>query len=50
MNCEIYFVRDRDQRCGKGCYLNWTKYGQKIPKYQICICTKKNYLLKINDR
>ena len=46
MNCEVFFVKDRDKRCGKGCYLNWTKFGEKVPVYQICECTKKNLFTK----
>lgn len=48
MICEVFFVRDRDQRCSRSCIRNWTKFGQKPPVYQICECNKNNLCFKNN--
>ena len=42
----VYFIKNRDKRCGRNCIINWTKYNQKIPVYQICECNKNNILTK----
>ena len=39
-------IKNRDKRCSRGCIINWTKYNQKPPKYQICECNKNNLLIK----
>lgn len=39
-------IKNRDKRCGRNCIINWTKYGQKVPKYQICECNKNNLFIK----
>ena len=33
-------IMNFDTRCSRGCYKNWTKFGQKVPNYQICECNK----------
>jgi hypothetical protein len=45
-NRPLTMIKDRDKRCGRNCIINWTKFNQKVPKYQICECNKNNILIK----
>ena len=33
-------IMNFDTRCSRECYKNWTNFGQKVPRYQICECNK----------
>ena len=46
MTLPLTLIKDRDKRCGRGFIINWTKFNQTIPKYQICECNKNNIFIK----
>ena len=39
-------IKDFDTRCSSGCYKNWTKFNQPVPRYQICECNKSVIIQK----